>query len=143
MATRLRKELRKFKLDKDERPLVVEPDLVRLFCDLGERNTSAVILAIIVLRVAHLETKTKSLNLEMQDFFDLFSFVDSRFLRKSIYTLRKYGIWKNKKYIPHRKMANYTDIKISWSTVAQLAKKIQKEQSRDELKTMCRRLNGK
>jgi hypothetical protein len=137
----LRPKLQKLKPDKKERPLIVSPDLIHLFSDLGEKNYSAIILAVIVQRIAHMTVKTKPLNLEMQDYFDLFPFVDSRYLRKSVYTLRKYGIWKNKKYIPHSKMASYTTIKISFKAIAKLAKKIQKEQARNELKIMCQKIN--
>lgn len=142
MAPRLRKELKKFE-GMVQRPLIIDPDLVQLFLDLGEKNYSAVILAIIVQKIAHMTAKTKPLNLEMQDYFDLFPFIGPRYLRKSVYILREYNVWKNKKYIPHSKMASYANIKISWPTIAKLAKKVQKKQSQDKLKAMCRRLNGK
>lgn len=145
MAFELKKQLKKFR-GMAQGPLVIDPDLIHLFSDLGEKNYSAIILAIIVQRIAHMTAKIKPLNLEMQDYFDLFPFVDSRYLRKSVYTLRKYGIWKNKKYIPHSKMAAYTNIRISWPAIARLAKKVKKEQARKdqtELKAMCRRLNKK
>lgn len=142
MAPKLKKQLKKFE-GIAQRPFVVDPDLIHFFSDLGEKNYSAIILAVIVQRIAHMTVKTKPLNLEMQDYFDLFPFVDSRYLRKSVYTLRKYGIWKNKKYIPHSKMASYTNIRISWPAIAKLAKKVQKEQAQNELKAMCQRLNRK
>jgi len=137
----LRPKLKKLKLDKEERPFIVSPDLVHLFSDLGERNSSAIILAIIVQRIAHMTSKTKSLDLKMQDYFDLFPFVDSRYLRKSVYTLRRYGIWKNKKYTPHRKMASYTNVKISWPAIVKLAKRVREQKEKAEVKAMCQRIN--
>ena len=139
---KLREELKKFK-GIAERPLVVNPDLIWLFSDLGEKNSSAVILAMIVERIAHMAAKTKPLNLKTQEYFDLFPFIDSRYLRKSVYTLRKYGIWKNKKYIPHTEMASYTNIKISWLAIVKLAKKVQEQKEKNEVKALCQRMNGK
>jgi len=130
MAPKLRKKLKKFE-GMNQRLLVIDPDLIHLFLNLRERGYSAMSLAIIVQKIAHMTAKIKPLNLEMQDYFDLFPFIDSRYLRRCVYTLRKHGIWKNKKYIPHSKMASYTDIEISWPAVAELAKKVQ-EQSQNE-----------
>jgi hypothetical protein len=128
---KLRKPLKKFNLRmaKDQRPLIIDPDLINLFRDCGERSGKAIALSIIVQRIAHLAAETKSLDLSMQDYFDLFPFVDSRYLRRSLYILRKYKIWKNDMYRPHTNMAAYTNIRICWPAVARLAKKIQKEQS--------------
>ena len=142
MATKLRKLLKKFE-GTGQGLLVIDPDLIHLFLNLRERGYSAISLAIIVQKIAHMTAHIKPLNLEMQDYFDLFPFIDPRYLRRCVYTLRKHGIWKNKKYIPHSKMASYTNIRISWPAVAKLAKRVQKEQSqKNGLKAMCRRLNG-
>ena len=140
MATNLRKKLKKFGgMAEAWRPLVIDPDLIELFRNLGEKNYSAVILAIIVQKIAHIAAKTKPLNLEMQDYFDLFPFIDPRYLRKSVYVLREYNVWKNKKYIPHTNMASYTNIRISWPAVARLAKKVQKQ--KNEVRAMCQKMN--
>jgi hypothetical protein len=142
MATqKLRKELQNFRLNEDERPFVISPDLIRLFFDLGERGGGAIILALIVQRIARMGIKTKPLNLEQQDYFDLFPFIDPRYLRKCIYKLRKYGIWRNKKYNQKSVMASYTDIRISWPTIARLAKKTQERKQKNEVKMLCRKLN--
>lgn len=141
MATRLKKEL-KFE-GMAQRPLVIDPNLIRLFIALGEKNYSAIILAMVMQRIAHMATKAKPLNLRMQDYFDLFPFVDPRYLRKSVYVLREHGIWKNKKYRPRTNMASYTNIKISWPAIAKLAKKVHEEQSQGtELSAMCHRIKG-
>ena len=138
----LKKELQKFKeMAKDQRPLVIDPDLVALFLDLGEKNYGALILAIIVQRISHLAAKTKPLNLEMQDYFDLFPFVDPRYLRKSVYALRKYGIWKNRPYQPRSGKPAYTNIRISFKAVARLAGKVQEKQSQEKLKAMYQKIN--
>ena len=109
---------------------MLDPSLAQLFVALGERGGSAIILAMIVQRIAHMGTKTKSLSLEKQEYFDLFPFVDQRFLRRCIYTLRKYGVWKNDKYRPHTGMVGYTDIKISFKAIAKLAARIKKSKHR-------------
>ena len=139
--TELRKELKKFQLSQNERPFVVSPDLAQLFVTLGERGGSAIILAMIIQRIAHMGTKTKSLSLEKQEYFDLFPFVDQRFLRKCIYILRKYGIWKNDKYRPHTGMVGYRNIRISWPAIARLARRVQKQKQENEIKEMCQRMN--
>ena len=143
MATKLRKPLRKFE-GMAERPLILDPSLIRLFRDLGERSDRAITMSIIVQRIAHMVVGTKSLDLSMQEFFDLFPFIDSRYLRKCLYLLREYEIWKNEPYRPRSKMTAYTNIRISWPAVARLAKKVQKREEsqakKDGLKTMCRRL---
>ena len=144
MQPKLRKDLKQFKgKAQNQRPLIIDPDLVNLVRDLGERSDRAITMRIIVQRIAHMVAGTKSLDLSMQEFFDLFPFIDSRYLRKCLYLLREYGIWKNKKYRPRTKMAAYTNIRINWKSVARLAKKVQKKQSQDGLKVMCRRLNKK
>ena len=144
MQPKLRKNIKKFQgIAQNQRPLVIDPNLISLFRDLGERSDRAIILSIIVQRIAHIVAGTKSLDLGMQDYFDLFPFIDSRHLRKCLYLLREYKIWKNEPYRPRSKMAAYTNIRISWPAIARLAKKVQKEQAQDELKTMCRRLNKK
>ena len=133
MATKLRKELKKFKGLLVNRPIVIDPSLILLFRDLGERSDRAITMSIIIQRIAHMVAGTKSLDLNMQEFFDLFPFINSRHLRKCLYILREYGIWKNKKYIPHSKMASYTDIRISWKSIARLAKQIQDKKRLHEL----------
>lgn len=140
MATNPKKELKKFE-GMAQRPLVIDPSLIHLFIALGEKRYCALILAMVVQRIAHMTAKTKSLNLETQEYFDLFPFVDTRYLRKCVYALREYGIWKNKRYIPHSKMASYANIRISWPAIAELAKKVQKGQlCKTELKAMCQRM---
>lgn len=143
----LRSELTEFRISPAQRPLIIDPDLILLFRDLGERSDRAITLSIIVQKIAHMVAGTKSLDLSMQEFFDLFPFIDSRHLRKCLYILREYGIWKNKKYRPRTKMAAYTNIRISWKSVARLAKKVQKREEsqakKDGLKAMCRRLSTK
>ena len=138
---KLRKELKKFKGSLKDRPLVFDPSLAQLFVTLGERGGSAIILAMIVQRLAHMEAKTKPLSLEKQEYFDLFPFVDQRFLRRCIYTLRKYGIWKNDKYRPHTGMVGYRNIRISWPAIARLARRVQVQKQKDGIKEMCQRLN--
>jgi hypothetical protein len=144
MVPKLKKDLKKFKgIAQNQRPLIIDPDLVNLFRDLGERSDRAITMSIIVQRIAHMAAGTKSLDLSMQEFFDLFPFIDSRYLRKCLYLLREYEIWENEPYRPRSKMTTYTNIRISWPAVARLAKKVQKKQPQDELKAMCRRLNKK
>ena len=122
MAPKLRKDLRKFE-GMAERPLILDPSLIRLFRDLGERSDRAITMSIIVQRIAHMIVGTKSLDLSMQEFFDLFPFIDSRYLRKCLYLLRDYKIWENEPYRPRSKMIAYTNIRISWPAIAKLAKK--------------------
>lgn len=129
-------------LTNGERPFLVDPDLVQLFLDLTETSYNALVMAIMIQRIAHLATKIKSLNLAMSELFGLFPFVDARNLRKNIYSLRKYGIWKNKPYRPKSGMAAYTNIRISWPAIAKLARKVQTQKQKEEMKAMCRRLNG-
>ena len=117
------------KLNKDERPFVVEPDLIRLFLDLKETSCNSVAMSIIVQRIAHMAVKTKKLDMMTQELLDIFSFMGSRSLKRNIYKLRKYGIWKNRRYKPNSKMASYENIRISFKAVARLAKKVQKKQS--------------
>ena len=141
LLAKLRKELKEFERLLKDRPLVLDPSLAQLFVALGERGGSAIILAMIVQRIAHMGTKTKSLSLEKQEYFDLFPFVDQRFLRKCIYILRKYGIWKNDKYRPHTGMVGYRNIRISWPAIARLARRVQKQKQENEIKEMCQRMN--
>jgi hypothetical protein len=124
------------------RPLFIDPDLIRLFLALKETTLNAIIMAMIVQRIGRMATRTKPLDLKNQDLLDLFPFLSFGSLKKNIWKLQQYGIWENKPYRQRSKMASYTNIRISWSAVAKLAKKVQKEQSQDELKAMCRRLNG-
>jgi hypothetical protein len=132
MAPKLRKELKKFKLNKNDRPLIVEPDMVHLFLALGETSCNAVAMAIIVQRVAHL-AKLKKLNLTTKELLDHFPFMCNRSLKRNIHKLRKYGIWKNKKYLPHTNMASYSNIRINWKSVARLARQIQDKKRLHEL----------
>ena len=124
-----------------QRPLVIDPDIISLFLTLGETSCNAVAMSIIVQRIAHLATKTKKLDMTTQELLDMFPFMGSRSLKRNIYKLRKYGIWKNRKYKPNSKMASYENIRISFKAVARLAKKVQEKQSQKELKAMCRKMN--
>ena len=124
MAPKLRKDLKQFKgIAPWQRPLIIDPCLALLFRDLGERSDRAITMSIIVQRIAHIIVGTKSLDLSMQEFFDLFPFIDSRYLRKCLYLLRDYKIWENEPYRPRSKMIAYTNIRISWPAIAKLAKK--------------------
>lgn len=126
-------------------PFVVSPDLMRLFSALGESRYRSITKAITIQKIAHMEAKVKTLNLMTQDLLDLFPFLCPRSLKRDIRQLRKYGIWKNKTYKQKNAMYSYTDIRISWSAIAKLAKKVHKKQSRDqdELAAMCRRMTKK
>ena len=143
MQPKLRKELKKFEgIAQNQRPLVIDPNLISLFRDLGERSDRAITMSIIVQRIAHMVAGTESLDLSMQEFFDLFPFIDSRYLRKCLYLLREYKIWENEPYRPRSKMITYTNIRINWSAITKLAKKVQACQTeKNEMKVMCRRLN--
>ena len=131
----------KFNLNKNERPLVIEPDIIHLFLALGETSCNAVAMAIIVQRIAHITAKTKNLDIMTQELLDIFPFMCGRSLKRNIHKLREYGIWKNRKYKPNSKMASYENIRISFKAVARLAKKVQEKQSQKELKAMCRKMN--
>lgn len=126
------------------RPLVIDPDLIHLFLALGETSCNSVAIAIIIQRVAHLATRTKKLNMTTQELLAQFPFMGERSMKRNIHTLRKYKIWKNKKYLPSTGMASYSDIKISWRAVAQQAEKVLEQQTQEnELKIMCRRLSAR
>ena len=125
------------------RPLIIDPDMVHLFLALGETSCNAVAMAIIIQRVAHL-AKPKKLNLTTKELLDHFPFMCDRSLKRDIHKLRKYGIWKNKKYLPHTNMASYSNIRISWPAIARQAKRISKKQTQEnELKAMFERLSKK
>jgi hypothetical protein len=139
----LKEKLEKFKGLLIDRPIIIDPSLILLFRDLGERSDRAITLSMVIQRIARMAARTKSLDLSMQEYFDLFPFTEPRHLRKCLYLLREYGIWKNKKYRPHTNMAAYTNIRINWKSVARLAKKVKKEQEqKNRVKMMCQRLNG-
>ena len=131
------------KLNKDERPFVVEPDLIRLFLDLKETSCNSVAMSIIIQKIAHVATKTKSLDMMTQELLDMFPFMCSRSLKRNIYKLRNYGIWKNRKYKPNNKMVSYKNIRISFKAIARLAEEVQRKQTQNELKAMCRKVNKK
>ncbi len=131
----------KFNLNKNERPLVIEPDIIHLFLALGETGCNAVAMAIIVQRIAHVAAKTKNLDMMTQELLDMFPFMCSRSLKRNIHKLRKYGIWKNRKYKPNSRMTSYTNVRISWPAVARLAGKVQRKQTQKELKAMCKKMS--
>ena len=139
----LKNELTEFKINPESRPFVLEPDVIHLFLALGETSCNAIAMAIIIQRVAHL-AKPKKLNLTTEELLNHFPFICERSLKRNVHKLRKYGIWKNKRYLPRTNMASYTDIRISWPAVARQAKRILKKQtSENELKAMFERLSTK
>lgn len=141
--TRLRKKLKRFEGLLKSRPYIIDPDVIRLFLALGETRSNSIALAIIVQKIAHLAAKPGQLNMTTAELLDLFPFVGSRTLKRSIHTLRKFGVWKNKKYRPQSNMASYPNIRINWSALTRLAEDVQAEHEENELKTMCRRLTEK
>lgn len=123
---KLRKNLNEFALSLDERPLVLSPDLVNLFHDLGYTRYLSLLCALVVQRVAHMQVKVKPkhLSLNAEELELMFSFTDPRMLRKCLHVLRKVGVWKNTKYVQGRK--SYVNIRIDWKAVARLAKQVKK-----------------
>jgi hypothetical protein len=121
-------------------PFVLDPDLFLLFEDLGQTRYQALVNALIVQRIARMQVqvKPKQLSLTTEELLELFCFVGPRTLKRCIFLLRGLGIWKNTKYVPKQGKKSYANIRISWKSIARLAKQVQGEV---ELKEMAKKLN--
>ena len=137
----MRKNLKKFKGKyPDSSPLILDSDLVLLFQALGLASYRALICALMVQKVAHMQAqaKPKQLSLSTEEFLELFCFVGTKTLKRCLFFLREFKIWRNRKYIQKQKRKTYTNIRISWKSIAELAEEVR---GRQDLKEMAKRLS--
>lgn len=122
--------------------LILDQDLVLLFQALGYTGYQSLVCALVVQKIARLQAKRspKHFSLDTDELLQLFCFVSPRTLKRCIAILRELGIWKNTPYKPKHNMRSYVNIRISWKSIAKLAKQVQGE---GELSAIVKQVNGK